>query len=88
LSIVRFRRISSLHLYSFKLTGYIQGATLVYIFAIGFNIYLYYFAMLFGILSCLEIIAVTLILPAYKPNARGLFWVLRDSRSKETPDQA
>jgi CDP-diacylglycerol--glycerol-3-phosphate 3-phosphatidyltransferase len=79
-SLIRFHRISSVHLYSFKATGYIQGLTLAYIFFIGFNIYVYYFGLLFGILSCLEIIAVNLLLHEYRPNARGLYWVLREQR--------
>ncbi len=75
--IIRFGNFPSMHLYSFKTTGYIQGLLFFLWFFIGFYPALYYFAIGFGIIAVLETIAITFILKERKLNARGLYWVLK-----------
>ena len=77
--IAKFGRFPSLHLYSFRIGGYLQGGFLLLLFAKGFNAPLFYFVFIYGILACLEVIMVTLIINAPMSNARGLYWVLRDA---------
>ena len=43
LSLVKFKQMPSLHLYSWKLGGYIQGSFFFVLFAFGFNEYFYWF---------------------------------------------
>jgi cardiolipin synthase len=77
---VKFGRFPSFHLYSFRIGGYLQGGFLVFLFVHGFQLQLYYFVFLYGIVACLEVIAVTLVIRQPISNARGLYWVLRDRR--------
>jgi len=74
--LIKFREPPSFHLYSFKANALLQGIFIVTLFVFGFNIYLYYFAMGFGILACLEAIGVSLIIDKPISNARSLFWIL------------
>jgi CDP-diacylglycerol--glycerol-3-phosphate 3-phosphatidyltransferase len=77
---VKFARFPSMHLYSFRIGGYLQGGFLIFLFIFGFYPQLYYFVFLFGILACVELILVTLVVCEPTSNARGLYWVLRDRR--------
>lgn len=74
--LIKFKKTPSFHLYSSKANALLQGIFIVTLFVFGFNIYLYYFVMGFGILACLEAIGVSLVIDEPTPNARGLFWVL------------
>lgn len=76
--IIRFGNFASMHLYSFKTTGYLHGILFFLWFFIGFFPWYYYFAMGFGVLAVLETIIITFILKERRSNARGLYWVLRN----------
>lgn len=80
---LKFRKLPSFHLYSFKANALLQGIFIVTLFVFGFNIPLYYFVMGFGILACLEAIGVSLVIDKPISNARSLFWVLE--RRKRAP---
>ncbi|WP_163716819.1 CDP-alcohol phosphatidyltransferase family protein [Mangrovibacterium lignilyticum] len=80
LSLIKFKRVSSLHLYSWKIGGYIQGGFFLVLFTIGFFPAFYYFTLWWGILSSLENILVQLFLSEMKSNQKGLYWVLRNQR--------
>ncbi|MBS1660286.1 MAG: CDP-alcohol phosphatidyltransferase family protein [Bacteroidetes bacterium] len=84
LALVKFRRLASLHLYSWKIGGYIQGLFFFTLFVFGFYTPFYYFAIIWGILSFIEHICVQLVLPELISNARGLYWVLRDRRRSDS----
>jgi len=77
LSLIKFKRSPSLHLYSWKIEGYIQGFFFFVLFAFEFNIYFYYIMVTWGILSFLEHITIHLISKKMLINAKGLYWVLR-----------
>jgi CDP-diacylglycerol--glycerol-3-phosphate 3-phosphatidyltransferase len=76
--LVKFKKTPAFHLYSFRANGYIQAFFILHLFVIGFNVYFYYFALGFGILACMEVIAVALAVDRPVTNVRGLYWVLRD----------
>ena len=76
LPLVKFRKIPAYHLYSFKANSLFQAIFFFCLFVFDFFIYLYYFVFAFGILACLELIAVVLILDKPASDAKGLFWVL------------
>ena len=78
ISLIKFGRFPSLHLYSWKIGGYIQGIFLFVLFTMGFNMYFYYFVMFWGIISFGEHIVIQLIIKTMKSNAKGLFWVIKD----------
>jgi CDP-diacylglycerol--glycerol-3-phosphate 3-phosphatidyltransferase len=80
--LAKFGRTPSLHLYSFRVCGYLQGFLLIHLFVFGFEVHFYYAVLGLGMLACLEVIAVILVLPAPISNARGLYWVLRERRAQ------
>lgn len=81
-AIIKFRRFSSFHLYSWKIGGYLQGGFFIILFSIGFYKFLFYFVMLWGILAFIEHIIIQMILPEMKSNVKGLYWVLKDKKSR------
>ena len=78
LSLVKFKKFPSLHLYSWKIGGYIQGIFFFYLFVFGFNTIFYYVMLVWGIAAFLEHICVQLLLKEMRSNAKGLYWVIRD----------
>ena len=80
LSFIRFRQYPSLHLYTTKIGGYIQGIFIFVLFAWGYNNYLFYIAMIAGYISHIEEIIILLHLKQMKTDAKGLYWVLKDSK--------
>ena len=83
LSVIKFGRFPSLHLYSWKIGGYIQGTFFFVLFAFGFYTPFYYIMIIWGILAFLEHIIIQLIIPEMRSNAKGLFWVIREKRTKK-----
>lgn len=77
-SLIKFGRFTSLHLYSSKVNGYVQGIFFFMLFVYDFNVILYYFTICFGALSFIEHIGVQLILRQLRSNQKGLFWVLKE----------
>ncbi len=77
LSLIRFGRFPSLHLYSWKIGGYIQGTFFFTLFAFGFFTPFYYVMVIWGILAFLEHIIIQLIIPKMRSNVKGLYWVLK-----------
>lgn len=80
LSLLKFRKLASLHLYSWKIAGYIQGIFFFVLFAFKFSTPFYYFMVTWGILAFLESICVQLVLKQMTSNAKGLYWVLRQEK--------
>ena len=78
--LVKFRVTPSFHLYSFKVNALLQALFILKLFMCGFNVYLYYFVMSFGILACLEMISVGLALDKPISNTKSLYWVLRNRK--------
>ncbi len=76
-SLIKFGRMPSLHLYSSKIGGYLQGFFFFILFAFGFHTVFYYIMITWGILSFTEHIAVQMLLPEMRSNAKGLYWVLK-----------
>jgi cardiolipin synthase len=81
-SLLRFRRTTSLHLYSSKATGYVQGFFIFGYYVLGYSAWYFYFMVTFSVLAGLEKLAVLLVLPELRSNARGLYWILATSRQR------
>jgi cardiolipin synthase len=82
ISLIKFRKTPSLHLYSTKIGGYIQGIFFFLLFAIDFYPNLFILAMVWGYLSSLEEIIILIKLKELRSNAKGLFWILKESNEK------
>lgn len=79
----KFGGIIGLHLYSAKITGYLQGGFLLVLLWSGNVEWLYYLMIGVGCLSELEQIAVLAILKAPKSDVKGLYWVVNDIMMKD-----
>lgn len=80
LSIIKFKRFPSLHLYSWKIGGYIQGFFFFVLFVFGFYPAFYYFMIGWGILAFCEHILIQLVLKEMKSNSKGLYWVCKQHK--------
>ncbi len=80
LSLIKFKRFSSFHLYSMKIGGYIQGAFFLVLFAKGFYPAFFYFMIAWGILAFCEHISIQLLSKSLKSNVKGLYWVLKNKK--------
>jgi len=83
ISLLKFKRLPSLHLYSSKTGGYLQGIFFFVLFAFGFNAGFYYFVIAVAILTFCEQIAVQWALDEPMSNAKGLYWVLKNKNNKK-----
>ncbi len=86
LSFIKFGRLPSLHLYSWKIGGYIQGIFFALLFGYKFHTLFYYFMIVWGILAFLEHIIIQLIIPEMRSNAKGLYWVLKERHADKNND--
>lgn len=84
-SLIRFKKIPSFHLYSTRISGYIQGIFFICLFTIGFITPFYYLMIGWGILGALEHLAIQLIIPRMRSNVKGLYWVLKEKNIEENP---
>ena len=77
ISFIRFNKYPSLHLYSCKIGGVLDGVLFLYLFLIGYNQWLFMLAMVWGTLSFIEEIVVLLVLKELRSDCKGLYWVLK-----------
>jgi len=82
LSLVKFKRFPSFHLYSTKIGGYIKGIFFITLFTVGFITPFYYFMIFWGILAAIEHIAIQLVIPEMQSNVKGLYWVCKKKNAK------
>jgi cardiolipin synthase (CMP-forming) len=77
-SILKFKKFPSLHLYSTKIAGYVQGVFFFVLFVWGYYPILFYAAMIMGYISWLEEVIVLFLLKEMQSDAKGLYWVLKN----------
>lgn len=82
-SLIKFRKFPSLHLYTTKIGGYVQGAFFVCLFTLGFIKPFYYLIVCWGIIGAIESISIQLIMPQMRSNVKGLYWVLKEKRAQK-----
>lgn len=82
ISFIKFKQFPSLHLYTTKVGGYIQGFFIFALFAWSYNEYLFIFAMILGYISHIEEIIILSISKEMKTDAKGLYWVLSEKNRK------
>ncbi|MFT5834732.1 MAG: cardiolipin synthase [Cognaticolwellia sp.] len=79
--LIKFGRFPSLHLYSSKIGGYIQGIFFFVLFVTEFYTPFYYFMITWAISSFTEHIIIQLITKEMKSNLKGLYWVLKEGKN-------
>jgi cardiolipin synthase len=82
-SLIKFRQSPSLHLYTSKIGGYVQGIYFFILFAWFHVPWLYFMAIGVGYLSWLEEIIVLLTLKEPRSNVKGIYWVLKERRNRK-----
>ncbi|MDP4222809.1 MAG: CDP-alcohol phosphatidyltransferase family protein [Bacteroidota bacterium] len=80
-SLLKFHQFPSLHLYSTKIGGYIQGAFFICLFTIGFIRPFYYFVIAWGIMGAIESITIQIILREMRSNVKGLYWLIKEGKA-------
>jgi cardiolipin synthase (CMP-forming) len=81
LALFKFKKFPSLHLYSWKVGGYLQGIFFFTIFAFDFYAWFFWLMATWTILAFSEHIIIQILINDMKSNARGLYWVLRDIKN-------
>lgn len=80
-SLVKFGKFPSFHLYSTKIGGYIQGAFFIVLFTYGFITPFYYFMIAWGIISAIEHITIQLVMISeMRSNVKGLYWIMKEKQ--------
>ena len=81
LSLLRFRRLVSLHLYSSKLTNILLAVFFTAYFLVADVPVLFYTMIVVGILDGIEDLVVLCLLKEHRENVRGLYWVLKEMKT-------
>lgn len=79
-ALLRYRRLSSFHTLLSKTAGYMLGIFIGVLFVTGFQPWLFWLAIGVSIVSNLEEFFLLAILPEWRSDVRGLWWVLREQR--------
>lgn len=82
-SLIKFRKFPSYHLYTTKISGYIQAFFFICLFTVGFIPAFYYFVIAWGIMGAVECIVLDMILPEMRSNVKGLYWVLKERKTEK-----
>jgi phosphatidylglycerophosphate synthase len=81
-ALLRYGRLSSFHTYTSKAAGYLLGIFIGVLFVFGFQPWLLYLAVGVSVLGNLEELALLALLPEWRADVRGLWWVLRERRGR------
>jgi phosphatidylglycerophosphate synthase len=81
LSLIKFRRTTSFHLWSNKIVGYIQGIFIFTFFVFGYNAAYFYFMVAASCIGDFEVLLLVLMLPKITSNAVSVFSVLKKRRN-------
>jgi len=76
--LIKFGTIQSLHLWSIKLGGYLQGIFFILLFLVGYFPVYFYIMVNFSLLAFIENLGIQLILPEMRSDVKGLYWVLKE----------
>ncbi len=82
-ALLRYRRLSSFHTLLSKAAGYSLGIFIGVLFIFGFQPWLFYLAIIVSVSSNIEEFFLLALLPEWRSDVRGLWWVLRERRSGE-----
>ena len=78
LALLRYGRLSSFHTYLSKIVANLLGLFIGWLFLFGFEPWLLYLAAGASIVASLEELALLGVLPQWRADVQGLWWVLRE----------
>lgn len=82
LAFLRYGRLSSFHTYTSKIAAYLLGIFIGVLFLFGFQPWLFYLAVVVSVVGNIEEMLLLSMLPEWRANVRGLWWVLRERRQE------
>jgi CDP-diacylglycerol--glycerol-3-phosphate 3-phosphatidyltransferase len=82
LALLRYGRLSSFHTYVSKVAGYMLGIYIGVLFVFGHSTWLLHTAAVLSIIGNLEEFALLVVLPQWRANVRGLWWILAERRER------
>lgn len=80
-SLIRFRRATSFHLYSSKIVGYLQGIFIFTYFLSGYHAWFYYLMLVCSFVAELESLLIVVAIPALRSNVKGLYFMLKEYKA-------
>lgn len=77
---IKFRKMTSFHTYAAKAAAVLQGVFLILLFFLPNPLYsLFYVAVVVTAVELIEEIIMILLLPRWKSDVRGLYWIMKKS---------
>lgn len=73
ITLIRFKRLPSFHLWSNKILGYIQGIFIFSYFVFGFSEWYFYFMIICSALAYLEELIIAIQIPVLASNLKSIF---------------
>lgn len=83
-ALLRYGRLSSFHTYVSKVAGYLLGLFVGVLFVFGFQPWLLYVAVTVSVLGNLEELVLLRLLPEWRADVRGAWWVTRGGNGTST----
>ena len=77
-ALLRYRRLSSFHTYLSRIAAYTLGMFVTVLFLFGFSAGLMRIAVALLVLATAEEFVLLWLLPAWTPDVRGAWWVLKE----------
>ncbi len=82
-SLIRYRKVSSFHTYSAKVSALVMGVFLLSLFFFDEPLlWLFYMAVCATVVEMVEEITLVALLPVWESDLKGLYWLLKERQSK------
>lgn len=78
----RYKKLSSFHTWSSKLSFLIQGTFILTLLFFGYYPCFFYLAVVTGFIESMEEIILVFMLPENRSDVKGIYWILRERRTK------
>ncbi len=80
ISLIKFKRIQSLHLYSYKITGYVQGIFIFTFFNFGYAAWYFYFMMIMSFIAYIEETLALFVMKELRSDIKSVFLLKKINR--------
>lgn len=75
--LIKFRKIQSFHLYSFKITGWMQGIFFILLFFMDYYPVYFYLMVNLSLIAFIENLVIQLLLTEMRSDVKGVYWVVK-----------
>ncbi len=87
-AIFRYGKISSFHTILARIAAYAQGIFVMSLFLWGYRGWLFHPAIALAVLASVEELLLLYLLPEWRRDVRGLYWVLSNPETRSAPPGA